>query len=325
MNSSGGAKAFNINWGNFGFGLGNGGGAVSETGGIVSWIVYLLAAMLVIAVIVMVVQPKIDWTFFDPRPKRIKVTSKAYKTWNNLFTYTNLHYTGPVDFDSRLYSIQFDGLIYNTRNYMTTEGPYRHIMHRGSKELLATTQNGIPLSGCAPAGVGELPPFGLPARMNPGIFVDPNINDIIIFVDTMNGATPYRESVRIVDVPLDTPFQLGVILNGQVLEVYLNCKLEVTKVLAGVPREIENEWYGISGRANAQAQIQNLMIWMSALAAEDLRPLCPELPKFSGKRPLCEGTDTAQAPAPTASKKEISLGLGASIKATCNSLPNAPQ
>ena len=321
MNSSGGAKAFNFNWSNFGFGN-NGGAGVIGNGGM-NWIIYILAALFVIAVIVMVVQPKIDWSFLDPRPKRMQVTNKAYKAWENLFTYTNLQYKGPGDFDSRMYSVQFDGILYNTRNYMTTEGPYRHIMHRGSKELLATTPNGIPLSGCAPAGVGELPPFGLPARMNPGIFVDPNINDIIVFVDTMNGATPYRESVRIVDVPLDTPFRLGVVINGQVLEVYLNCKLEVTKVLSGVPREIENEWYGVSGRANAQAQIQNLMIWTSALAAEDIRPLCPELPKFNGKRPLCEGTDVAQAPA--VEKKEISLGLGASIKATCNSLPTAPR
>lgn len=326
MNSSGGAKAFNINWSNFGFGN-NGGtvGIASGGGGGVSWIVYILAALFIAAVIVMVVQPKIDWSIFDPRPKRVQVSSKAYKAWENSITFTNLQYTGPGDLDSRLYSVQFDGIIYNTRNYMTTEGPYRHILHRGSKELLATTPNGIPLSGCAPAGVGELPPFGLPARMNPGIFVDPNINDIIVFVDTMNGATPYRESVRIVDIPLDTPFRLGVIINGQVLEVYLNCKLEVTKVLAGVPREIENEWYGISGRANAQAQIQNLMIWTSALAAEDVRTLCPELPKFTGKRPMCEGTDVAPAPAPTVEKKEIALGLGAKIKATCNSLPNAPQ
>jgi hypothetical protein len=326
MNISGGAKALNINWGNFGFGNNNSRGFTS-TGGApsVSWIVYILAALFVITMIVMVVQPKIDWSFLDPRPKRVQVTSKAYKAWENLFTFTNLQYTGPGDLDSRLYSVQFDGIVYNTRNYMTTEGPYRHILHRGSKELLATTPNGIPLSGCAPAGVGELPPFGLPARMNPGIFVDPNINDIIVFVDTMNGATPYRESVRIVDVPLDTPFRLGVIINGQVLEVYLNCKLEVTKVLSGVPREIENDWYGISGRANAQAQIQNLMVWTSALGAEDIRSICPELPKFANKRPLCEGTDVAQAPAPAVKKKEISLGLGATIKATCNSLPTAPR
>jgi hypothetical protein len=325
MNISGGAKkAFNINWNSFGFGnypTSSG----STSGNSVSWIVYILAALFIVAVIVMVVQPKIDWSFLDPRPKRVQVTSKAYKAWENLFTYTNLQYTGPGDFDSRLYSVQFDGIIYNTRNYTTTDGPYRHILHRGSKELLATTPNGIPLSGCAPAGVGELPPFGLPARMNPGIFVDPNINDIIVFVDTMNGATPYRESVRIVDVPLDTPFRLGVVINGQVLEIYLNCRLEVTKVLSGVPREIENEWYGISGRANAQAQIQNLMIWTAALAAEDIRPLCPELPKFAGKRPLCEGTDITSAPTAAADKKEISLGLGASIKATCNSLPTAPR
>lgn len=322
MNNQGLNIPGRIQWNNFvhSVGLSNMAG-----GGVTNWILYVLVGLLLAAVIVMVIQPTIDWSVFDPRPKRMQVTSKAYTTWDNLFTYTNLQYTGPHEFDSRKYSIQFDGILYNTRNYTTSEGPYRQILHRGSKELVASTPAGIPLSGCAPAGVGELPPFGLPARMNPGVFVDPNLNDLIIFVDTMNGSTPYRESVRIVDVPLDIPFRLAIVVNGQVLEVYLNCKLEVTKVLAGIPREIENDWYGISGRANAQAQIQNLMIWPLALNIDDIRPLCTTLPTFAGKRPICEGTDVAATATTVGAKTaEISLGMNAAIKATCNSAPNAP-
>lgn len=315
--------SLNINFGAIGNNVGGGGWT---GGGLSNWVLYILVGAFIAAVIVMVVQPKIDWSMFDPRPKRVQVSSRAYKTWNNLYAYTNLQYTGPAEFDSRSYSILFDCVLYNTRNYMTNEGPYRQILHRGSKELATVGGAGAAiLSGCAPAGVGELPPFGLPSRMNPGIFVDPNINDIIVFVDTMNGATPYRESVRIVDIPLDIPFRLGVVVNGQVLEVYLNCKLEVTKVLTGVPREIENEWYGISGRANAQAQIQNMMLWTFPLAAEDVRSLCPDMPKFGAKRQLCEGTDVAPAGIGAAPTKQISLGLGATIKATCGTLPNAPR
>lgn len=304
---------------------GNGGGWLGSG----NWVLYLLVAAFLVLVIVMVVQPTIDWSVFDPRPKRVQVSSRAYKAWDNLFTYTNLQYTGPAEFDSRSYSVQFDCVLYNTRNYMTNEGPYRQILHRGSKELAAVGGEGVVLSGCAPAGVGELPPFGLPSRMNPGIFVDPNINDILVFVDTMNGATPYRESVRIVDIPLDIPFRLCVVINGQVLEVYLNGKLEVTKVLAGVPREIENEWYGISGRANAQAQIQNMMLWTFPLAAEEVRSVCINVPKFGTKRPLCEGTDVATPTTGVGTvapmRKEISLGLGATLNATCGALPNAPR
>ncbi len=310
----------NINFNAIGGTSGGGGDWIS---GISNTMLYVLVAAFIAVVILMVVQPKIDWTVFDPRPKRVQVSARAYKAWDNLFTYTNLQYTGPTEFDSRSYSVQFDCVLYNTRNYMTNEGPYRQILHRGSKELVAEGGGNV-LSGCAPAGVGELPPFGLPSRMNPGIFVDPNLNDIIVFVDTMNGATPYRESVRIVDVPLDVPFRLGVVVNGQVLEVYLNCKLEVTKVLAGVPREIENTWYGISGRANAQAQLQNMMLWTFPLAAEEMRSLCPDMPKFAVKRPICEGTDVASTGI-AAAPKQISLGLGATIKATCGTLPNAPR
>ena len=29
-----------------------------------------------------------------------------------------------------------EGILYNSRNYNTTEGPYKHILHRGSDELV---------------------------------------------------------------------------------------------------------------------------------------------------------------------------------------------
>jgi hypothetical protein len=160
-----------------------------------------------------------------------------------------------------------------------------------------TTVGGILVTPCSAAGSGSgLPQHGLPRRLNPGIFVDPNTNDILIFVDTYKGAENYRESVRIADLPLDIPFRLGIVLQGRVLEVYLNCKLEVTKVLSGTPKTVENTWYGISGSAAAQAQIQNLSVWKMALKADDMSVLCKSPIAFALKRPICEGADTVISP-----------------------------
>jgi hypothetical protein len=101
-----------------------------------------------------------------------------------------------------------------------------------------------------------------------------------------------------------------------VLEVYLNCKLEVTKVLNSPPKTVENQWYGLAGSANAQAQIMNLRLWQNPLTANDIRPLCPKLPDFKVKRPICDGTDT---PVPTADAgtPNIDLGVGQALR-KCN-------
>jgi hypothetical protein len=124
--------------------------------------------------------------------------------------------------------------------------------------------------------------YGLPKRMNPGIFLDPNVNDILVFVDTLKNGTTFRESLRVSDIPLDIPFRIAVIVSKRLLEVYINCKLETTKLLDGDPKEVENIWYGLSGSNSADAQIQNLTIWRHALTIDELSPLCPrQLPTFS--------------------------------------------
>jgi len=206
--------------------------------------------------------------------------------------YINMIVPKAVALDDSSYSINVESVLYNSRRHSTTEGPYRHILHRGSKELEPATDAVVPIqSGCS-SSTGDLPPFGLPKRLNPGIFLDPNTNDILIFIDTNAGTTTYRESLRIADIPLDKPFRLGITVKNRVVDVYLNCRLEATKVLAATPRVVENVWYGLSGQAAAQAQIQNLYVWPSVLTADDMNSICPKLPTFSVKRPICDSPPT---------------------------------
>jgi hypothetical protein len=149
--------------------------------------------------------------------------------------------------------------------------------------------------------------------MNPGVFLDPNLNDILVFIDTENAT---RESVRIVDIPLDMPFRITVVVNKTVLEVYLNCRLEVTKILKNPPKVVDNQWFGLAGAASAQAQIQNLRVWPSPLLSTDIHPLCPGAPDFSVKRQICDVADMP-VPKPTKAEPEKDLGF-------MQSLPKCP-
>ena len=288
-----------------------------------SWLLYLLVAFFIAVVVFMLMGKGIDmsWlSYVDPRPKGWKIKARASLFWEPSSIFTNLivpKEKSVKDMYDDVYSTILEYVFYNSRNYNTTEGPYRHIAHRGSNELAKTTVGGAILSGCLTNDSGVLPPFGLPKRMNPGIFLDPNTNDIIVFVDTIRGSDTMRESVRIVDIPLDTPARIGIVLNKRVLEVYLNCKLEVTKVLHGDPKHVENEWYGLAGPAGAQAQIQNMYVWKESLSAEDMRHLCPGLPTFSKERPICSGADTPVSQAPNAQTTKIDLGLGTSLTKKC--------
>lgn len=260
-------------------------------------LVYILLGALIIFVVgLMLLNKPVDFSWLDPRPKKMVVTSDAYLLWQLSPFFTNLTVKDSEvpGFLPDEYSINVDAVLKESRVYTGSDGPWRQILHRGSDELAATTLAGALKASCGSKGAnGPLPAYGLPKRMNPGVFLDPNVNDLIVFVDTELGGDQFRESVRIKDVPLDTPFRFGIVLKGRVLEVYLNCRLEVSKILKGKPRTVENNWYGLSGAAAAQAQIQNLYIWKRALPADQIVTLCSAPVKFGIDRPICDAGESA--------------------------------
>jgi len=283
--------------------------SAASSGFSITTVAYVLLGALVIFFIgLMLMNKPIDLSWLDPRPKSMKTTSDAGLFWQPSQIFTNLIVPkGSVPgFKGTLYSINVDCVLLNTRNFKGTGGPWRHILHRGSNELELSTVGGmLQRTGCAAASNsgGKLPPFGLPKRMNPGIFLDPNTNDIVVFVDTERGGEVYHESVRISDVPMDIPFRIGVIVNERVLEVYLNCKLEVSLVLKGRPQSVEDTWYGLAGSAAAQAQLQNLYIWKRAVPSDQIGSVCPKLPTFKFQRPICDMADSV-------TKMDIGVGSG---------------
>ena len=236
---------------------------------------YLLAGLILVAIVLMVMGTKIDWSSLDPRPVSWQVSQAGKRLWPPSLQYTNLKAENPLPLEPTNYSSSVEMVLYNTRTY-TPNSPQRHIFHRGAQQIDATT--------------------GLPTRMNPGVILDNNLNDILIYVDTVLGAEIFRESVRIVDVPMDIPLRLEVVVKGQVLEVYINCKLEITKVLTGIPYGVENNWYGLTGANAAQAQIQNLYVWDRALTSTEVATLCLSgIPAFQTQRAVCESSGAVGA------------------------------
>ena len=251
-------------------------------------VLYILIVIAVAAVIMILMGKKFSLAFLDFRPKNWQVYDNSNKFWksgtvgamHNLKAEDNI---APVPTKDS-YTYQFEILLVNSRNLTNVERPYRHIFHRGSDEL-------YPVGG--PLGVltggNAFPPYGLPQRMNPGIFLDPNLNDILIFVDTKSPKGDiYRESCRISDIPLGKPFRLGVSVQDNILEVNLNCRLETTQVLVGIPRPVESVLYGLCGPAAAQASIQNLIEWPYSVVSRDLMLTCGPIGPFGPAVSSCE-------------------------------------
>jgi hypothetical protein len=201
-----------------------------------------------------------------------KPGTSADKTTKNALTITSDEFpmTSPAT-----YSVGFELMVADTRAN-DIQGPFRHIIHRGSNDIRNFTRNS---PGSIPKGRGDLND-GLPSEMNPGIFVDQFTNDIIIFVDTdpiKEGNQAFRESIRLTDIPLRKPFSLHVTLHEQILEIYVNCRLAGSKILNGLPRAVSNNWFGLAGFSAAPAIIQNVKLWDIDLYASEIRNMCPKI------------------------------------------------
>ena len=276
-----------------------------------SWaavIMYCLVAVVIVLIIRMLLGKTFNWAWLDWRSARSKALDGSKTFWKSGSQGRMRNLIVPEDQmmepSNDQYTYHVDVLLANSRNMSSVDGPYRHIMHRGSDELYSGDAN-TPVA----TGAVNMPSDGLPKRMNPGIFLDPNTNDILIFVDTKgrNGDT-YRESLRIPDIALGQPFRVSVAVFGNVLEVSINCRLEFTKVLDGKPRPVENVMYGLCGPAAAEASIQDLILWPFAVNSQELLALCPKhFPAFAPAVPFSCAMSPNLLPSASSSKDSCPL------------------
>jgi hypothetical protein len=165
-------------------------------------------------------------------------------------------------------------------------GHFRHILHRGSNpcKLSVTAAGSTGHANIQPSDIPDDDPAykaaGLPQIMNPGVFLDKYKNDIHIFVHTQGTedgvAALWLESMTIEDVPLNVPITLGIVCNGQALEVYWNCNLYSTMLLRGVPYmpKADNQWFGRYCAFASAGVVKNLQLWPTALNLGDYRQMC---------------------------------------------------
>lgn len=187
-------------------------------------------------------------------------------------------------FQDASYSILMECKILDSRT-LTSQPVHRHIFHRGSDEFSSN-----------PSASTESSSGNLPRRMNPGVFLDPLTNDLLIFVDTVSSSQSYRESLRIPDIPLKTPFRLGIVVNHRTLDVYINCKLEDTKLLQGTPKPVEMVVYGIAGPNPAPVQLQNVYLWSYGMTTQNMTSLCATAPTFVNTAAVCSTIPPPSAP-----------------------------
>ncbi len=280
-----------------------------------------VTAILVIGIMMITNTSVSVWTpqWLRRRIESRKLDGEAFTFWpsTEYVPFTGLvipEAKAPVSVKSGVYTMSVEMIWYNTRIVGDKDSPYRHILHRGSEELKNQTLN-VPLfatpNSCQGAQFGSLPPQGLPSQMNPGIFADPIINDLHVFVTTTKNFKRTHEKVHVPDVPLNKPFHLTVILQKKLLEVYINCQLQVSKILEGEPIAVSKAWYGLSGKANLMAQIQNLRLWNKGLSPYELKDRCSAI-TFSTKRPVCPSMLEDKEKMQKAMMKEQATGMSAS-------------
>jgi hypothetical protein len=177
-------------------------------------------------------------------------------------------------------------------------GRFRHVLHRGANPCgFTATKSGS--TGHAGVKATDLPPggdpsylaSGLPPIMNPGLMLDNYKNDLHVFIHTRGYEggeyVMWLESLTIEDLPLNTPTTVGVVCNGQALEVYVNCRLYGTLLLRGQPYlpAADNAWYGRYCAYAFSGLIKNLQLWGTALSTSDYTAMCEGASFKSDKLP----------------------------------------
>jgi hypothetical protein len=166
-------------------------------------------------------------------------------------------------------------------------GRFRHVVHRGTNPCGLTATKSGP-TGHAGIKAADIPPdadpsyvtSGLPPIMNPGLMLDSYKNDLHVFVHTRgyegNEYVLWLESMTVEDLPLNTPVTVGIVCNGQTLEVYVNCRLYSTLLLRGKPYlpAADNTWFGRYCAYPFAGSVKNLQLWGSALSTGDYAAMC---------------------------------------------------
>jgi hypothetical protein len=286
----------------------------------VRYAIYALCLGIVIAVVVMLADLFFPFLPINPisGPSAAARAGKLFWTSQND---ENLVVPDPPTTSATNYTMSVQLMIGDSRT--PSQGKFRHILHRGSNPCGLTNATAGP-TGHAGVQISDIPAdadptykeLGLPAIMNPGLFLDKYKNDVHVFVHTRGKEggmeVLWLESLTLEDLPLATPISIGVVCNGRSLEVYVNCRLYSTLFLKGKPYlpKADNTWFGRYCAYPVSGIVKDLKLWDTALNSTDYMLMCRGA-SFN-KVDLPAACPTADKSAPTGRDGQSTPGLRSS-------------
>jgi hypothetical protein len=110
----------------------------------------------------------------------------------------------------------------------------------------------------------------------------PNTTDLrVSLLNSVNN----EEFIDITNVPVQTPFRLGVIILDRVMEVYINGRLYKTLALMAPPKSEAGGFIGPQGDMATMAKVKNLILWKRPITASEMRYAKPSLAQASEFKP----------------------------------------
>lgn len=162
------------------------------------------------------------------------------------------------------WSFTLDFMIKNPMTGVTGNNP-RLLFHRGGRIIPQTssapaTRNGTILS--------------ILDGYNVAIALLPNTTDMVVSV--LN-ADRNMENVILPNVPVQTPFRVGVIIMDTTMEVYINGALARTRTMAAPPMPNAGNFTPPQGADAELAKVGNLHLWPSQITPSQIRYASPSL------------------------------------------------
>jgi len=120
--------------------------------------------------------------------------------------------------------------------------------------------------------------LGVLNSYNVAIALLPDTTDLIVSVLNTNNN---MENVILNNVPVQTPFRLGVVIMEQGLEVYRDGKLIRTRTFIAPPKSIQGDIQPATGSEVNIAKLRNLKIWPRILTTGEIRNAKPGMTSAS--------------------------------------------
>uniref|UniRef100_A0A6C0DH29 Uncharacterized protein n=1 Tax=viral metagenome TaxID=1070528 RepID=A0A6C0DH29_9ZZZZ len=106
------------------------------------------------------------------------------------------------------------------------------------------------------------------------VALKPDTTDMVIIL--MNSSNN-EEPITIPNVPVQTPFRLGIVIMDMAMEAYINGKLIKTRTLDASPRQSGGDFSPPQGQMVDLARVNNLQLWDRVLTPSEIRYSKPSL------------------------------------------------